>query len=62
MQQKVEKIFFFSDNIIWIVIVLLRAGYLSSASNVLASSPKIWRVIKGDFLEHSFVSSGQWIW
>ena len=44
-----EKKFFFSENIIWILIVklsLLSTGYFSSASDVLTSSPKIWHVNK----------------
>ena len=54
MQQKMEKKFFFSDNIILIGIVklsLLRTGYISSAFNVLRSSPKILHVNKRDFFQ-----------
>ena len=48
-----EKVFYFIDNCIWIGIVkfsLLRKGYLSSASNVLTTSPYIWHVNNRDFL------------
>ena len=66
MQPRIEKKFFcFWDICIWIGIVklsLLRTGYLSSASNVLTSSPKIWHVNRRDFLEHNFLASDRWIW
>ena len=47
-----EKVFCFSDNCIWIVIVkwsLWRRRYISSAFNVLTNSPKIWHVNKRNF-------------
>ena len=53
-RKRLRKTFFFTDNCIWIGIVklsLLRTGYLSSESNVLTSSPKIWHVNKGDFFQ-----------
>ena len=59
-----SKNLFFSDNIIWIGTVklsLLKVGYISSATNVLTSSPKIWHVNNRDFLEHNFLASVQWI-
>ena len=64
MQQKTEKKFFVSK-IIWIGIIqfsLLRTGYISSVSNVLTSSHKIWHVNKRDFFEHNFLASDQLIW
>ena len=57
--------FWFWDNCIWIGIVqlsLLRAGYFSSAANVLKSSPKILYVNKGDFCELNWRCSNQWVW
>ena len=59
-----ERLFRFSDNIIWIGIVklsLLRTGYFSSVANVLTSSPKIWHFNKRDFFEHKSLISDQWI-
>ena len=47
-----EKVFCFWDNCIWIVIVnlfLWTTRYISSAANVLRSSPKIWHVNKRNF-------------
>ena len=53
MEPEIEKKFScFVDNFILTGIVklsLLRTGYLSSASNVLTSTPKIRHVNKGDF-------------
>ena len=60
-----EKVVCFWDNWIWIGMLkssLLRTGPFSLVANVLTSSPKIWHVNKGDFLEHNFVASDQWIW
>ena len=60
-----EKVFFFSDNCIWIGIVklfLLRTGYFSSAANVLTSSSKIWHLNKRDFFAHNFLASDKWLW
>ena len=60
-----EKKIFFSEIIIWIVIVklsLLSTGYFSSAANVLTSSPKIWHVSQRDFFEHNFLDSDEGIW
>ena len=58
-----ERDFCLSDNCIWIGIVkvsLLRAGYFSSAANVLTSSLKIWLVNKGDLFQVNFLDSDQW--
>ena len=46
-----EQVFYCWDNCTWIALVkfsLLRTGYLSSAGNVLTSSPKIWQLNKRD--------------
>ena len=48
-----QKFFCFSDNCIWIVIIklsLLGTGYISSAANVLTSSPEISHVNKREFI------------
>ena len=61
-RKRLRKTFFFTDNCIWIGIVklsLLRTGYLSSESNVLTSSPKIWHVNKGDFFQLNCIGSYQ---
>ena len=41
---------------------LWRTGYLSSAANVLITSPKILHVHKRDFLELNWLRSDQWTW
>ena len=49
-----ENVFCFWDNCIWIGITklsLLRTGYISSAANVLRSSPMIWHVNKRNFFQ-----------
>ena len=65
MQSKIEKKFFcFWGKFIWTTIVklsLLRTGYLSSESNLLTSSPKIWHVNKRDFFWLNWLGSDQWI-
>ena len=63
--KKLEKVFCFWDNCIWIGIVrlsLLRTGYISSAANVLKSSPNIIHANKRDFFRLSWPGSDQWIW
>ena len=60
-----EKNFFFWYNCMWIYIVklsLLRTGYLSSAANVLTSSPKIFHVNKRHFFQVNWLGSDQWMW
>ena len=60
-----QKVFCLWDNFISMGTVkysLLRAGYFSSAANVLASSPKIWHVKKWDFFQLNLLCSDQWIW
>ena len=62
MHQKIEKKFFFWDNCIWTGIVklsLLRTVYISSAANVLATSPKIWHVKKRDVFQLKQLESEQ---
>ena len=52
--------FCFWDNCFWTSIVklsLLRTGYLSSASNVLNCTPKIWYVNKRDFFQLNWLGS-----
>ena len=59
-----EKFSCFWDNCIWIGIVklsLLRTRYLSSAGNVLTSSPEVLHVNKRDLFRLSFLASDQWI-
>ena len=59
-----ESLFCFWDSCIWIAIdkfFLLRTGYLSSAANVLTSSPKILHVNKRDFCQLNWILSRQWI-
>ena len=59
-----ENAFCFWDHCIWTGIVklsLLRTGYLSSASNVLTSTPKIWHVSKRDFFQLNWLGSDHWI-
>ena len=61
-RKRLRKTFFFTDNCIWIGIVkllLLRTGYLSSASIALTSSPKIWHVKKRDFFQLNGLGSYQ---
>ena len=63
--KKLRKKFFFSDNIFWIGVVklfLLRAGYFSSAANVLKSSPKVCHHNKRHFFEHNFLARDEGIW
>ena len=60
-----ENFFCFWQNCMWTATVklsLLRTGYFSSATNVLATSPKIWDINKRDFFQLSSLGSGQWIW
>ena len=60
-----QRVFCFGDNWIWIGIFKLslwRTRYLSSAANVLRSSPKISHVNKRDFFEQNFLANDQWIW
>ena len=60
-----EKVFYFSDNCIWIGIVklsVLRTGYFSSIANLLTSSPKTWHVKERNFFEYNFFASDHWIW
>ena len=63
--RKLRKSFFcFWGKFIWTTIVklsLLRTGYLSSESNLLTSSPKIWHVNKRDFFWLNWLGSDQWI-
>ena len=62
--KKWEKLFCFSDNWIWIIIVklsLLRTGYYSSAANVLISSTKNLLVNKRDFFQLNWLSRNQGI-
>ena len=59
-----EKVFFFSDNCIWIGIVKLslwRTRYFSSEANVLTSSPKILHVNKRDFFLLNFLGGDRQI-
>ena len=63
--EKLEKVFCFWDNCIWIVIVkfsLLKTGYFSSVGNVLTTSHKILQVNKRDFFQLNFLGSDRWIW
>ena len=56
-----EKVFCFSDNCIWIGIVILslwRTRYFSSAANVLRRNRKILHVNKRDFFQLNFL----WQW
>ena len=60
-----EKLFCFSDNCIWIgnvKLFLLTTGHYSSVANMLTSSPKIWDVNKGDFLQLNWLGSDRLIW
>ena len=60
-----EKVFGFRDNCMWIEIVilsLLRTRYISSVTNVLTSSPKIWHVNKRDVFQLSWLGTNQWLW
>ena len=60
-----ENIFCFWDNIIWVGIFnfsLLRTGYFSFTASMLANSPKIWHITKGDFLQINCLHSDQEIW
>ena len=60
-----EKVFCFSDNCIWIGIVILslwRTRYFSSAANVLRSSRKILHVNRRDFSQLNFLGIDWWIW
>ena len=60
-----EKVFFSWYNCILIGIVklsLLRAGYFSSAANVLTRSPSYCSVNKGNFFKVNWFRSDQWIW
>ena len=62
MQQKAEKKFFseiIASKLVFVKLSLLKAGYLSSAANVLTSSPKIWHDNKRDFFKHNFIPSDQ---
>ena len=57
-----EKGFCFWDNCIWIGIVklsLLRRGYISSAANVLTSSPKILHVNQRDVFQLNWLGTVQ---
>ena len=40
----------------------LRTGYISSAANVITSSPNIWHVNKRDIFKLNWLDSDQWIW
>ena len=57
MQQEIEKKFFVSDRIASEFVSL--SCHFSSAANVLASSPKTWRVNKRDFFEHNLLTSDE---
>ena len=65
-QKKIEKKFFcFWDNCIWIGIFnlsLLGKGYISSASNVLTSSPETSHANKRDFFQLKCLETYQWVW
>ena len=64
-QKAWERVSCVWDNCIWIDIVklsLLRTGYISSAANVLTSTPKIWHVNKREFFQFNFLASKKWIW
>ena len=52
----------FQQRFVTFKLSLLRTGLLSSTSNVLTSSTKIWHVNKRDFFEQNFLASDQWIW
>ena len=57
-----EKVFCFWYNCIWIGFIelsLLRTGHLSSAANVLTSSPKNWNVNKTDFFQLNYLETDQ---
>ena len=63
--RNIEKVFCFLDNCIWIgslKLSLLRRGYLSSATNVLTTSPNIWHVNNRDFFKLNWLGNDQWIW
>ena len=60
--KKLRKPFIFWDNCIRTGIAklsLLRTGYLSSASKLLTSSPKIWHVNKRDFFQLNWLGTDQ---
>ena len=65
MQNKIEKKFFLCEVItsqFFIVkFSLVRTGYLSSAANVLTSSPKIWHVNQRIFSHINCLASDQLI-
>ena len=64
-QKNLEKMSCFWGNCVWIGMVklfLLRTGYFSSSTNVLASSRKVLHVNKRDFLQLNWLGSDQWIW
>ena len=60
-----KRVFCFWEKYIWIGIVKLsplRAGYFSSAANVLTSSPKILHVNKRHFFQLNWLGGDHWIW
>ena len=60
-----EKLFCFSDEIIWIVCIelsLLRRVYLSSLVNYVTKSLKTLHLPNSDFFQLNFFLSNQWIW
>ena len=60
-----EKVFYFWDNCIWIGIIklsILRTGYLSSAANMITTSPKTWNGNKKDFFQSNCLGSYSNMW
>ena len=60
-----DKVFYFSDNCIWIGCVKLclsRREYLSRAVNALTNSFKTLHIIKRDFFQPNCFNSDQWLW
>ena len=60
-----EKVFCFWENFIWVTTInfsLLRKGYLSLEANMLAKSPKIWRITTRDFFYFNWFDCDQLIW
>ena len=60
-----ESFFCFLDYCIWIdccIFSLLQREYLSSAVNMVANSPKISDITKGDIFEFYFSESEEKIW
>ena len=63
--KKLENVFCFWDNCIWIGIVIFslwRTRHFPSVANVLTSSTMILHVNKKDFFQLNWLGSDWWIW